>query len=233
MFSRNLVAILPAIVALAPASLHAETPELAMVTAINLNMREEANASSDVVTVIPQGSLIIITEQDGPWFRGKYLLDGTPAEGWVHGNHIEMVNDASAAPPAAAAPAPAPRPSPAPAFRTSNPMQVRASKFDCDEGFSSDGYDSCTVDIKVSVDLPSAFTPYAAKEVSVRCESSVEYRTEGSFISSNDDESKTGYVYLSSGHGYTTIKIEHRFGYTFDPVINARLVEVSCEPSYY
>ena len=227
MFSRNLAVFLPAIVALAPTSLQAEALELAKVTAINLNMREEASASSDVVAVIPQGSQIFAFKQDGPWFLAVY----GPHEGWVHGNHIEMVSDTSSTPPTAAPPAS--QPSAAPLRRMANPLQARATDFDCDEGFSGDGYEDCTVQIQVSVDLPSAFIPYAAKEVAIRCESSVEYSTQGSFISSSDDESMTGYVYLSRGYGSTMIEIEHSFGYTFDPVINARLEEVSCEPDHY
>lgn len=58
-----------------------------VVTASNLNFRTEATTSSEVISVLPRGTIVIILEETDDWLKVKYETD----EGYLFKSYVETI----------------------------------------------------------------------------------------------------------------------------------------------
>jgi hypothetical protein len=98
------------------------------VTAIGLNLRNDASATADVVAVLTQGSSvdIIRMSDDDSWYLVSATVDGQVQIGWVNALYIDT--DGTTTPGPAPAPGPTPAPQPPPGQRTTAADRLFASK---------------------------------------------------------------------------------------------------------
>lgn len=58
-----------------------------IVTASNLNFRSEASTSSEIISVLPRGTSVIIIEEMGDWLKVKYETE----EGYLFKSYVEII----------------------------------------------------------------------------------------------------------------------------------------------
>jgi uncharacterized protein YgiM (DUF1202 family) len=73
----------------APSLVKQKTPQTAIVISVNANLRQVASVDGEVVQALPEGSVVDIIKQSGPWFLVKY----NGQQGWLHGNTIQIVKN--------------------------------------------------------------------------------------------------------------------------------------------
>lgn len=189
----------------------------ARVIATRLNLRAQPDAGSEVLVTLPRNTVLVTLQQEGPWYQVS-VLDGGRI-GWVHGNHIEFVampdpDDAARAPRSGG--------------WARQPMSVDVISFDCQKKIMGDGYQGCSVQIAVAIDVPSSYDDFSDDSVDIECESTVSYKTADGFMTQTDRASDYQTVWLSSGYGSTTAYLSHHFISIMNPVISARLTDASC-----
>jgi Bacterial SH3 domain len=207
----------------------AQVPEIVRITAIELNVRQGPGTAFDVITKVREGGLLGVLERRDGWVKVFVLGGGSTQIGWVNAAHVAPEDRPA---PATPSPAPAPLPVvPLPFARLPEPLEVEADQFECDEDIFDGGFDSCEIDVRVTIDLPSAYAPYYASDVDIDCNAEVEYRRQDGLLTQSERNWESISVSLSGGSGSEAFTMEFDFGFGIEPVREARVSSLECHPS--
>ncbi|TDT73630.1 SH3 domain-containing protein [Litoreibacter halocynthiae] len=191
------------------------------VSTTELNLRPLPETSNTPIARLKSGDVVAILKEKDGWLRVRTLV--SQQTGWVSSRYISTTGGtAERERPATVVPRPT--------LRLPDPFSVRVTDFSCDEGiFDDGGYKGCSVEMSVSIEIPTLYAAFLKDSIDLRCSTTVKYRTQDGFIEQTSYES--GYVYVSiyNGSGYDSVTMEHSFGLTFEPVVRARLGEASCD----
>ncbi|UWR48398.1 SH3 domain-containing protein [Phaeobacter inhibens] len=205
-----------------------EIGDLANIDTELLNVRSGPGADTAVVGRVSQGTLMLVVERQGDWVKLSDPLRRGLAEGWVNSRFLtvsatgEQTDPQRPTAPTAQAPRYVPRP---------DPFQIADADFECNESYLNEGgFDECELKVQIEVNIPSIFEPYLKDYVDVTCEAEISYRTGDSYFEQSERESESTSLYLYSGVASETLKIEFDFGYTFEPVVSAKVESLECRP---
>lgn len=205
-----------------------EIGDLAKVDTELLNVRSGPSADTSVVGRVSQGTLMLVVERQGDWVKLSDPLRRGLAEGWVNSRFLAVLvpSQQTETRRLTAPSAPAARYAPRP-----DPFQISDADFECSESYITEGgFDECELEVEIEVNIPSIFEPYLRDYVDVTCEAEISYRTRDSYFEQNERESESTSMYLYSGTVSGSLEIEFDFGYTFEPVVSAKVESLECRP---
>lgn len=205
-----------------------EIGDLAKIDTELLNVRSGPSADNPVVGRVSQGTLMLVVERQGDWVKLSDPLRRGLAEGWVNARFLTVSapGQQTDTQRTTASAAPVPRYVP-----RHDPFRVADADFECSESYISEGgFDECELEVEIEISIPSIFEPYLRDYVDVTCDAEISYRTRDSYFEQNERESETTSLYLYSGVASETLEIEFDFGYTFDPVVSAKVESLECRP---
>lgn len=205
-----------------------EIGDLATVNTELLNVRTGPSSDTSVVGRVSQGAMLLVVERQGDWVKFSDPLNRGLAEGWVNSRFliVAVPSQQIGTQRPTAKSAPAPRFVPIP-----DPFQIADADFECSESYITEGgFDECELEVEIEVNIPSTFAPYLRDYVDVTCVAEISYRTNDSYFEQSDRESESTSLYLYSGTASVTLEIDFDFGYTFEPVISAKVESLECRP---
>ena len=205
-----------------------EIGDLAKIDTELLNVRSGPSADTSVVGRVSQGMLMLVVERRGDWVKLSDPLRRGIAEGWVNSRFLtvsapgQQTDTQRTTAPAAPVPRYVPRP---------DPFRIADADFECSESYISEGgFDECELEVEIEISIPSIFKPYLRDYVDVTCDAEISYRSRDSYFEQNERESESTSLYLYSGVASETLEIEFDFGYTFEPVVSAKVESLECRP---
>ena len=107
-------------------------------------------------------------------------------------------------------------------------LRADSSQLDCQERYGQ-GFNSCIVDVGVSVTNLAGYLDSRSATVQVECEVDLETKSKDSYVHSRVIETETEDIYVySSGDTRETVEVEFLFT-SFSPIISAKITSVECE----
>jgi len=199
-----------------------------------LNMRSAPSIEGAVVGQLPEGTLMLVKEQQNGWIKlSDPMKRGLPT-GWVNGAYVQDIGSASTGDQSASAgdsEQTSREPKPTPQYASlPNPFSIFDAEFDCNEMLVSPGLSDCTLEVTVKVSIPSAYEPFMADYVDVQCDAEVSYRTKDSYFQQSDRGTEMASVSLYSSYVTETLEIDFDFGFNLEPVVSAEVSSLSCNP---
>lgn len=203
------------------------SPSWAVVTAQELNLRAGPTPEAEVVTKLFQGQSLMVRSGDGVWANVAALVDGRMIEGWVNRSYIATVAPADTpSPPAALPNVIAKPPAVSPGFSYPDPLTIDNATLDCDEGLVDGGFSECTVEIDISLTVPTIYADLMKDYVDVECEAAVVFEDSDGHQSSDQDSESTS-VYFSGGNGFESLEINFN-PFSTSPIVRARIKDIDC-----
>lgn len=196
------------------------------------NVRSGPGTSYPVQGQLPENTLMAVAETSDGWVRLSDPLNRGVATGWINASLVEVRrNTQTTTSTAQPAPAPAPRRAPVPSFpRYPSPVAITDTDFDCDEDLFDGGYNSCALEVEVSIQIPSEYSPFMKDYVDINCKAELSYQRAEEFMASTEREDETESIYLYGAYSTGTVEIDFDFGFGFEPVVSARVIDLECAP---
>jgi len=110
-----------------------------------------------------------------------------------------------------------------------DPLSFHPSDFDCRESVFEGGFESCEIQIDVSINIPREYWPYLDRYVDVDCVITIAYKEADGFSWNYAEDRTSTLMPLRHGKSFDSISLTVDFGFTFNPVILAELEHLACE----
>lgn len=218
-----------ATLALSGACLAQEVGDRVVVDTEQLNVRPGPSTQGEPVGRLSRGAVLVVAERNGDWVRLFDPLRRGYPEGWVRSDFLRDLGNATGQP---GAPAAAWREAPVVARplypALPDPLDVDAD-FDCRERYADAGFSGCEIDVDLAITVPSLYAPFIADTIDIACEATIRYE-DASGWTRRETESETTNVWMVSGIGSGSLTIDFDFPHYGDPVVSAKVEDLSCEP---
>ena len=211
-------------VALCCVCVQAQRTVFALVTANELNVREQPNASAAMIGKVDRNTVVEITQAQGSWARIRWWTpeDASSAlepargfgfkSGWVVSKYLRVVRESLSG---------------GSEYTTSYGARFTLSIDDkdlhCSEDFDG-GLRSCELTVRYSYD--SNYNGNNEPSVDVACEADLRTTNSEGWPESKSERG-TDSVFGRTGYG--TIDLDFLFFSSFDPVVRARVSNLECE----
>ena len=203
-----------ALISGSPNQAQAQSTSVALVTANELNVREQPNVSAATIGKLNRNTFVVITHSQGDWVRIWWLpRKGAPSKsGWVMSKYLRVVRRSLSGGSEYTTP-----------YGARFTLSIDDSDLRCSEGFDG-GFRSCELTVQFSYD--SNYNGNNEPSVEVECKASLRTIDSKGWPSSID-ESGTDSQIGRTGSG--TIDIDFSSLSLLEPIVRAKVSDLECE----